>query len=61
MPEHTEQKPTKPEDQLAALLLQARHLANASIDNPRERAIIVRHCEDALARLYVAPLLPPLP
>lgn len=39
----------------------AREQANRQIHDGRERAIVVRHIEDALCRAEAAGLLPPLP
>lgn len=42
------------------LLERAREKAAKQIENPRERAIVVRYIEDALCRAYAAHKLPPL-
>ncbi len=46
--------------QLGDTLLEAREQANELIDDPRERAIIVRYIEDATCRLCAGWALPAL-
>lgn len=48
------------EPKYIATLMRAREQADEEIENPRERAIIVRYIEDALCRARAAPSLGPL-
>jgi len=50
----------RPPDYIITLTL-AREQAHREVTDPRERAIIVRHIEDALCRAWAAGLLPVLP